>query len=88
VQALAAQVEGAAKQITAAEGRSGQVQRRVADERERLEARSNLLTKEIGDAADADVPTIALRLSQLQAQYEATAKVFSDLSKLSLLKFL
>jgi flagellar hook-associated protein 3 FlgL len=88
LQAMAQQVEAAARKVTAAEGRSGQVQRRLADERDHLEARSNLLTKEIGAASDADVPPIALKLSQLQAQYEATAKVFSDLSKLSLLNYL
>jgi flagellin-like hook-associated protein FlgL len=88
LQALAQQVNSATREIVAAEGRSGQVQRRISDERDRLQARSNLLTKEIGDQADADAPTIALKLSQLQAQYEATAKVFGDLSKLSLLNYL
>jgi flagellin-like hook-associated protein FlgL len=88
LQALAQQVESATREITAAEGRSGRVQRRISDERDRLQARSNLLVKEIGAQADADVPTIALKLSQLQAQYEATAKVFGDLSKLSLLHYL
>ncbi|MBL8551384.1 MAG: hypothetical protein JNJ73_15475 [Hyphomonadaceae bacterium] len=88
VQALASRVENASRVVTAAEGRSGQTQRRITDEREHLTARSNLLTKEIGDRADADVPAIALKLSQLEAQYQATAKVFGDLSRLSLLEYL
>jgi flagellar hook-associated protein 3 FlgL len=54
----------------------------------RLQERSNLLVKEIGDQTDADIGMVSMQLSALLVQYEAAAKTFSDLSQLSLLKYL
>lgn len=70
------------------EGRSGQLQKRFEGERVLLEARSNLLVKEIGEQADADLGEVSIRLNSLLLQYEAAAKTFSELSKLSLLDYL
>ena len=54
----------------------------------RLEERSNLITKEIGDQADADLAEVSIKISALMIQYEAAAKTFADLSKLTLLDYL
>ncbi len=70
------------------EGRSGQLQKKLEDEQVRLGERSDLLTKVIGDYADADLGEVSIRISALTAQYEAAAKTFVDLSRLSLLNFL
>lgn len=88
LQALATRLESSAQTLTAADARAGQLEQRLISERARNEARSNLLAREIGDIADADIPRISIHLATLEAQYQATAKVFSDLSKLSLLDYL
>lgn len=85
---MASELDAAVAQVTSAEARTGQLQARIESEYQRLKARSNLLNKEIGEQTAADIPLISIQLSTLQAQYEATAKVFSDLSRLSLLDYL
>jgi flagellar hook-associated protein 3 FlgL len=77
-----------ANNFTNEEGRAGQLQNRFATERVRLQERSNLLIKEIGDQADADVAEVTIQLNTLLVQYEAAAKTFADLSKLTLLDYL
>lgn len=88
LQQFADQLDAEANNFTNEEGRAGQLQARFDAERVRLQERSNLLVKEIGDQADADVAEISIQLSSLLVQYEAAAKTFSDLSKLSLLNYL
>lgn len=85
---IAARLDDEAGNFTNEEGRAGQLQSRFAAERVRLQQRSNLLVKEIGDQADADVAEISIQLNSLIVQYEAAAKTFSELSKLSLLDYL
>jgi flagellar hook-associated protein 3 FlgL len=85
---IAEQLEDEARTFTVAEGRAGQLQKRFAEERIRLQDRSNLLLKEIGDQADADLAMVSVQISSLLVQYEAAAKTFSDLSKLTLLDYL
>ncbi len=70
------------------EGRAGQLRARFTSEQVRLQERSNLLLKEIGEQADADVAMVSVQLNTLIVQYQAAAKTFSDLSKLSLLDYL
>lgn len=70
------------------EGRAGQLQKRLDAERTQLVHRSNLLVKEIGEQADADLGEVSVRLNSLIVQYEAAAKSFSELSRLSLLDYL
>jgi flagellar hook-associated protein 3 FlgL len=77
-----------ANDFSTEEGRAGQLQTRFEQERVRLQERSNLLVKEIGDQADADIAEISIQLNSLLVQYEAAAKTFSELSKLSLLNYL
>jgi flagellar hook-associated protein 3 FlgL len=88
LQMYAEQLEDQARTFTNAEGRAGQLQKRFAAERIRLQDRSNLLLKEIGDQADADLAMVSVQISSLLVQYEAAAKTFSDLSKLTLLDYL
>lgn len=88
LQEIAATVEHHANTIVTEEGRTGQLQSRFASQRDRLRERSDLLVKEIGDHADADLAQVSMRLSALMTQYEASAKTFADLSQLSLLRYL
>jgi flagellin-like hook-associated protein FlgL len=88
LQALAARVDSEANNFTNEEGRAGQLQKRFGAERVRLQERSNLLLQEIGDQSDADIAMVSVQLNSLLVQYQAAAKTFSDLSQLSLLKYL
>ena len=74
--------------LNSAEGRTGQLQKRLADMQTQLQARADLLTKEVGDESDADIAQVAIQLSTLQVQYQATAKSFADIASLSLLNYL
>jgi flagellar hook-associated protein 3 FlgL len=88
LQQFADGLDAEANNFTNEEGRAGQLQNRFAAERVRLQERSNLLVKEIGDQADADIAEISIQLNALLVQYEAAAKTFAELSKLSLLDYL
>jgi flagellar hook-associated protein 3 FlgL len=88
LQTIADALDAESNNFTNEEGRAGQLQKRFDAERGRLQERSNLLLKEIGDQADADIAMVSVQLSALLVQYEAAAKTFSDLSQLSLLKYL
>jgi len=85
---IAAEFETHAATFVTEEGRAGQLSSRFEAEQIRLTNRSDLLTKEIGDQADADVGMASVRLATLMTQYQATAKTFSELSQLSLLDYL
>lgn len=85
---VAADLEFHAKSFVNEEGRTGQLQKRFDESRTRLEAQSDLLSKEIGDQTDADLAEVSIRLNTLLAQYEASAKTFAELSQLSLLRYL
>jgi flagellin-like hook-associated protein FlgL len=88
LQALAERVEAEIDTFNNAEGRAGQLEKRFVAERSRLLARSNLLVREVGEQADADLAMVAVQINSLVVQYEAAAKTFGDLSKLSLLQYL
>lgn len=88
LQAIAAQLDSEAAKFVTEEGRAGQLSARFEAEQIRLQTRSDLLTKEIGEQADADVAMATVKLSTLMTQYEATAKTFAELSQLSLLDYL
>jgi len=88
LQNIADQLDVHGARLDTEEGRAGQLQTRLEQERIRLQQRSNLLVKEIGEQVDADVAEISIQLNSLLVQYEAAAKTFSELSKLSLLNYL
>jgi len=85
---FADQLGAHAEDFTNEEARAGQLQTRFEADATRLENRSNLLAKEIGDQADADLAEVSIRLSSLLTQYEAAAKTFAELSQVSLLDYL
>lgn len=74
--------------IVEAQGRNGEVNNRLGREIERLSSQSTLVQKHMSDVADADLAEVAMKLSASQTQYEAIAKVFSDIRNLSLINFL
>lgn len=88
LQDIAERLDAEAARFISEEGRAGQLQSRFDAERVRLQQRSNLLLKEIGVQADADIAEVSVRLSALMVQYQAAAKTFSELSSLSLLDYL
>jgi len=88
LQNIAAQLDAEAAKFVTEEGRAGQLSSRFEAEQIRLQTRSDLLTKEVGEQADADVAMATVKLSILMTQYQATAKTFSELSQLSLLDYL
>jgi flagellin-like hook-associated protein FlgL len=81
-------LEAEANNFTNEQGRAGQLQNRFETESVRLEERSNLIVKEIGEQADADIAQVSIQISALLVQYEAAAKTFADLSRLTLLDYL
>lgn len=85
---IADRLTAEATNFTTEEGRAGQLQKRFEAEGVRLTERSDLIKKEIGGQADADIGEVSMRLSMLTLQYEAAAKTFAELSKLSLLNYL
>lgn len=88
LQNIAEDLDFHAKNFVTEEGRTGQLQKRFEEDRFRLEARSDLLAKEIGDQTDADLAEVSIKLNTLLAQYEASAKTFAELSQLTLLKYI
>jgi len=81
-------LEQESTQFITEEGRAGQLQKRFETELVQLQERSDLLTKEIGEQADADVGLVSVKLSALLVQYEAAAKTYAELSQISLLNYL
>jgi flagellin-like hook-associated protein FlgL len=88
LQALASQLDTQAASFDTESGRAGQIQTQLATQSTQLQAQSDLLTKEIGDQRDADPAALSVQLNLLMTQYQASAKVFADLSKLTLLNYL
>jgi flagellar hook-associated protein 3 FlgL len=88
LQQIAEGLTAHASQFTNEQARNGQIQKRFEVETIRLQERSDLIKKEIGEQADADGGEVAMRLSTLSLQYEAAAKTFAELSRLSLLDYL
>ena len=85
---IASQLDAESSTFTTAEGRAGQLQTRFTDERTRLQDRSDLLSKQIGDQSDVDLAMVSVQINTLLAQYQAAAKTYSDLSKLTILNYL
>jgi flagellar hook-associated protein 3 FlgL len=88
LQQIASQLDTQAASFDTESGRAGQLQTRLETQSSQLQAQSDLLTKEIGDERDADIAQVSIQLNLLQTQYQASAKTFVDLSKLSLLNYL
>jgi flagellar hook-associated protein 3 FlgL len=85
---IAERLSQGATNIRQAEGKNGLIEARIQDLTNRFEARGNMMRNEVALQTEADLAEVALRLSSLQTQYQATAQTFSQLSKMTLLDFL
>jgi flagellar hook-associated protein 3 FlgL len=70
------------------QGANGGVQRRVDDLAIFAGERRDLWTGLAGEVSDADMGEVATRLAALQTQFQASAQVFSQVSRLTLLDYL
>ena len=69
-------------------GGLGVRQDRVKSAQSELTATANALTTQLGAVQDVDEATVATKLSAAQTQLQASYKIISDLSQLSLAKYL
>jgi flagellin-like hook-associated protein FlgL len=60
----------------------------VESEIVQLGKRVDTMRGAVGELVDADLAEVAMRLSQLQTQYQATAQTFTILREMTLLNFL
>lgn len=74
--------------VRAVNAENGRKQNQVATMETRAKDREILLTDVIGSVEDADLGQVALNISQRQTILEASYSVFSQLSSLSLVRFL
>jgi len=88
LQNIATQLDAAGATFDTESGRAGQIQTQLQTQSTQLQNQSDLLTKEIGANRDADPAQVSIQLNLLETQYQAAAKTFVDLSKLSLLNYL
>lgn len=88
LEAAMVKLDSAAKTLTAAQARNGDLQNRVDREITTSDDRASLLTKTIGESVDADLAGLSIRLNQLMTQYQASATTFSQIKDMSLLNFL
>lgn len=86
--AISSGIDGAHQDIVDAQGRNGDAQSRVERDIVRLSTNADLLTKHLGKVAEVDLAEVAMKLSATQTQYQAIAKVFSQVKDLSLINFL
>jgi flagellar hook-associated protein 3 FlgL len=74
--------------VLAAQGRNGDVQSRVERDTVRLTNHADLLSKHLAKVSEVDLAEVAMKLSAAQTQYQAIAKVFTQVKDLSLINFL
>lgn len=83
-----AKLNGGLDQVNSVNADNGRKQNQVDDLSKRGEDRSLLLQKVIEDNEDADLGQVAVDLAQQKTVLEASYSVFSQLSSLSLVKYL
>lgn len=88
LEAAMTKLDQAAKTLTQAQARNGDLQNRVDREITASDDRTSLLQKTIGEAVDADLPALSIRLNQLMTQYQASASTFAQIRDMTLLNFL
>jgi len=81
-------LEGARVSIVEAQGRNGDANARLDREVVRLTAMSDMVENHMSQMAEADYAEVSMRLAATQSQYQAVAKVFSDIRNLTLVNFL
>ncbi|WP_066723432.1 flagellin [Sphingomonas pituitosa] len=88
LQGVISKLDMGLKQLGAVNADNGRKQNQVEDLTKRGEERSLLLQQVIEDNEDADLGQVAIDLSQQKTVLEASYSVFSQLSSLSLVKYL
>jgi flagellar hook-associated protein 3 FlgL len=88
LQGVVTKMDSGLKQLSAVNADNGRKQSQVDDLTTRGEERSLLLQQVIEDNEDADLGQVAIDLSQQKTVLEASYSVFSQLSSLSLVKYL
>lgn len=88
LQGVVSKLNDGLKQLGAVNADNGRKQNQVDDLTSRGEERSLLLQQVIEDNEDADLGQVAIDLSQQKTVLEASYSVFSQLSSLSLVKYL
>lgn len=85
---IAQRLETARGSIVAAQGRNGDANARLGREIERLTAQGNLVENHLEQVAGADLAEVSMKIAATNTQYQAIAKVFSDIRNLTLVNFL
>lgn len=85
---IAQGLEVARTSIVEAQGRNGDANARLGREVERLTSVSDMVENHMSQMAEADYAELSMQLSATKSQYEAIAKVFSDIRNLTLVNFL
>jgi flagellar hook-associated protein 3 FlgL len=85
---VAEKLETGRATIVEAQGRNGDATARLGREVERLTAQATMVENHMDQAAGSDLAEVSMRLASSQAQYQAIAKVFSDIRNLTLVNFL
>ncbi len=88
LQRVISKLDSGLKQLGAVNADNGRKQNQIEDVTTRGEERSLLLQKVIEDNEDADLGQVAIDLAQQKTVLEASYSVFSQLSSLSLAKYL
>jgi len=85
---LASRLGTSETSVLTAQGKAGIAQSQLEKGITRLNTHNDLLTKHLGDIADANLAEVSMKLSAVQTQYKAAASVFSQIKDLSLVNFL
>ena len=88
LQGVATALSAAGATITTAQGLNGDLQKRVAAKASTLTDHINEINKTLTSVADADLAEVATKINAAQVQYQAVAQTYSQLSQMSLLKYL
>jgi flagellar hook-associated protein 3 FlgL len=85
---IAEGLEVARASIVEAQGRNGDANARLGREVERLTGLSSMVENHMDQIAGADLAEVSMRIAATNTQYQAIAKVFSDIRNLTLVNFL
>lgn len=84
----AALLDTAREGLSIAQGQNGATWKQLETETVRLEKRRDLITNLKSDRVDANLAEMAMKLSEMQVQYQAAAQTFAQLRDMSLLNYL
>ena len=85
---IAQSLEVARGALVDAQGRNGDANSRLDREVERFTALGSMVENHMSQMAEADYAELSMQLAATQSQYQAIAKVFSDIRNLTLVNFL